>query len=184
MSAKFKALVHYIVATSGDPQRLGATRLNKICWYVDTLSFRIAARPVTNEVYVKRQHGPVPRSILQTLRELEHDQKIHVREHHYLPGRTMRIFVALEDADVSVFSSSELEIIDFVIDHVCKNHSAASISELSHDIIWETACYGEEIPLAATLVAQPAELKDEVRAWISRTVEKAEAAKKAAPVQA
>jgi hypothetical protein len=136
---------------------------------------------VTDEIYVKRQHGPVPRSILRTISDLEREQKIHVREHQYLPGRKVRIFVALRDADFTVFATEELEIIDFVIDHVCKNHSAASISELSHDIIWETANLGEEIPLAATLAAQPAELRDQVKAWISRTVEKAEAAKRAAP---
>jgi hypothetical protein len=180
MSAKFKALVHHIVATCGDPQRLGATRLNKICWYIDTLSFRVAGRPVTDETYVKRQRGPVPRSILQTIRDLEHEQKIHVRDHHYLPGRKMRIFVALEDADIGMFEPEEREIIDFVINHVCSNHSAASISELSHDIVWEAANEGEEIPLAATLVAQPAELRDQIKAWIIRAVEKAEAAKRAA----
>jgi uncharacterized phage-associated protein len=180
MSAKFKALVHHVVATCGDPQRLGATRLNKICWYVDTLSFRVAARPVTDETYVKRQHGPVPRSILRVIRELEGEQKIHVRDHHYLPGRKMRIFVALEDADVSIFAPTELEIIDFVIKHVCNNHSAASISELSHDVIWEAANEGEEIPLAATLVAHPAELRGEIKAWADRAIDKAEAAKRAA----
>jgi Protein of unknown function (DUF4065) len=179
MSAKFKALVHHIVASCDDSQRLGAVRLNKICWYVDTLSFRVAAKPVTEETYIKRQHGPVPRSILQTIRELEREQKIHVREHHYLPGRKMRIFVALEDADAGVFAPQELEIIDFVVKHVCNNHSAASISELSHDLIWETANEGEEIPLAATLVAQPADLRHQIKAWADRAIEKAEAAKKA-----
>jgi len=180
MSAKFKALVHYIVATCGDPQRLGATRLNKICWYIDTLSFRVAGKPVSDETYVKRQHGPVPRSILHAIRDLEREQKIHVREHQYLPGRKIRIFVALRDADVTSFAPEELEIIDFVIKHVCSSHSAASNSELSHDIIWDAANLGEEIPLTATLVAQPAELRDQVKAWIFRTVEKAAAAKRAA----
>jgi hypothetical protein len=178
MSAKFKALVHYVVATCGDPQRLGATRLNKICWYVDTLSFRVTGEPVTGETYVKRQHGPVPRSILHTIHELERDQKIHVREHHYLPGRKIRIFVALEDADASAFDQQELEIIDFVVKHVCNDHSAASISELSHDVIWEAANDGEEIPLTATLIAQPAELREHIRAWADRAIEKAEAVKK------
>jgi uncharacterized phage-associated protein len=177
MSAKFKALVHYIVATCGDPQRLGATRLNKICWYVDTLSFRVAGKPVTDEVYVKRQHGPVPRSVLRAISQLEQDQKIHVREHYYLPGRKIRVFVALKDADAAAFTPQELEIIDLVVRHVCANHSAASISELSHDVIWESADLGEEIPLAATLVAQPAELRDQVKAWIAQTVEKVVAAR-------
>jgi hypothetical protein len=35
---KFKAMVHYIVAACDDPQRLGAVRLNKICWFTDTIT--------------------------------------------------------------------------------------------------------------------------------------------------
>jgi len=177
---KFKAMVHYIVASCKEPQRLGATRLNKICWYSDTFSYRLRGVPITGETYVKRQHGPVPKSILHTVRQLEDEGKIHVRDHHILPSHKMRMFVALEDADTSSFKPEELQIIDFVAEQVCDNHSAVSISELSHDVIWDAANDGEEIPLAATLVASPAVPREEIIAWTKRVIDKAEAAKRTA----
>src|SRR5258707_1192720 len=126
-SGKFKAMVHYIVASCDDPQRLGATRLNKICWYADTLAYRFHGKSITGETYVKRQHGPVPKAILPVIRELEAEKKLHVRDHHFLPSRKIRLFVPLEDADASQFNDDELEIIKFVVAHVCDHHTAASI---------------------------------------------------------
>jgi hypothetical protein len=55
---KFKALVHYIVASCDDPQRLGATKLNKVLWFADAFSYRATKNSITDETYVKRQRGP------------------------------------------------------------------------------------------------------------------------------
>jgi len=179
-TAKFKSMVHYIVAACDDPQRLGAVRLNKICWFTDTITYRITGASMTGETYVKRKRGPVPKSILGTVRELENEQKIHVRDHQILPSRTMRMFVALEDCPGEAFKPEEKTILDFVISHVCDHHSANSISELSHDAIWDAANDGEEIPMCATLVSTPAELTPEVLAWARGVVKKVASERSAA----
>jgi len=171
-SEKFKALVHYIVASCNDPQRLGATRLNKICWYADTLTYRYGGTSISGETYIKRRHGPVPRSILHAIRELENEKRIGVRDHQILPGRKIRLFSALKDADASIFAPEERDIIDFVVQHICKEHTATSISELSHNAIWEAANDGEEIPMSATLVAAPAQMTSKVIAWADGVVKK------------
>lgn len=171
-SAKFKAMVHYIVAACEDPQRLGAVRLNKICWFTDTITYRLTGSSMTGETYVKRKHGPVPKSIMATIRELENEQKIHVRDHQILPSRTMRMFVALADAPEGAFDPKEKSILDFVISRVCDHHTANSISELSHDAIWDAANDGEEIPMYATLVSEPAELTAAVTHWARGVVKK------------
>lgn len=36
---KFKALVHYICWKVEDPRQLGATKLNKILWFSDVLTY-------------------------------------------------------------------------------------------------------------------------------------------------
>jgi hypothetical protein len=177
---KFKAMVHYIVDSCEEPMRLGATRLNKICWYSDTYAYRLKGRSITGETYVKRKRGPVPKTILRIIRELEREGKIHVREHEFLPSKKIRLFVSLEDADRSVFEADEAEIIDLVRKHICEEHTAASISEASHDCIWEAANDGEEIPMAATLVAQRAELTDTVSTWAKDVIRKAAGVPKAA----
>jgi hypothetical protein len=168
---KFKTMVHQIVASAPDPQRLGATRLNKICWYADTLAYGLWGKSITGETYVKRERGPVPKAILPTLRELEHAGAIGVRDHQYLPGRKIRLFVAMQDADVSGFTADELDILKYVTDFVC-DHTASEISELSHDAIWDAANDGEEIPMCATLVARPAQMNEKIKAWAEKMVEK------------
>jgi hypothetical protein len=173
-TAKFKALVHHIVASCDDPQRLGATRLNKILWFADTTFYRLTGASITGETYVKRQRGPVPKTILRTLRELENEKKIHVREKEYA-GYRMRLFTPLAEPDLSLFSKVELEIISSVSEDICGRHSASSISELSHDQIWAAAQEGEEIPLFATLASHKGELTPEIAAWADSVVEQMKA---------
>jgi hypothetical protein len=179
MTEKFKALVHYVVASAGDPQRLGATRLNKILWFSDTLAYRLTGVPISGETYVKRQRGPVPKHILRTIRELESTGKIHVREREHFRYRT-RLFVALEEPDTTAFSTQELAIVDAMISEICGNHTAASISDLSHDEIWDAANEGEEIPIHTSLVSQPGEFTEELMRWADSVVEKVEARRKVA----
>jgi hypothetical protein len=175
-SPKFKALVHQIVASCDDPRSLGATKLNKICWYADTIAYRLHGRSITGETYVKRKHGPVPKSILPAIRELEVDGKIGVREHEYLPGKKVRLFKPLLDPDRKALTDDEHEILDYVIDAVCNHHTAGSISQLSHDAIWDAANEGEEIPMAATLVALPVQLTERASEWGRKLVKSVAAA--------
>lgn len=179
-SPKFKALVHYVVDSAEDPHSLGATRLNKICWYADVIAYCYKGKSITGETYIKRKHGPVPRTILMTIRELEGEKKISVREHEFLPSKKIRLFQTLKDADSSLFSKEELEIINYCVDTICHHHTAASISEHSHNAIWEAANDGEEIPLVAALVANTAVATDKVIVWAGEVIERASKAAEAA----
>ncbi len=169
-TAKFKALVHYVVASCDDPQSLGATRLNKILWFADTTVYRKTGASITGETYVKRQRGPVPKTILKTIRELEQAGKIHVREKEFA-GYKMRLFIPLEEPDVSLFSPVELEVVKAISEEICGRHTANSISELSHDQIWAAAKDGEEIPLYATLASKRGEFTPKIAAWADLVLE-------------
>lgn len=172
---KFKNLVHFVVASCEDPQRLGATRLNKILWFADAAAYRLNGVSISGETYVKRKRGPVPKSILHAIRELEAEERIHVRDKTF-PGYKMRLFVALKDADTAAFSEQEMEIVRGIAQEICDVHSANSISDLSHDQIWLAANDGEEIPLHAVLAANSGELTEEVMAWGDAVVEAAKGA--------
>ncbi len=161
---KFKALVHFVVASCDDPHRLGATKLNKTCWYSDTIAYRLYGQAITTETYVRRKHGPVPNNVLIVIKNLEDEGKIKVRHSdHYVYKK--RLFINLEDADTSLFSPAELDIISSVTKTVCDDYTASSISELSHDRVWEAANEGEEIPLYATLAGHAGEVTAEIMMW-------------------
>lgn len=163
-SEKFKAMVHLIVASCDDPHRLGATRLNKICWYADTASYQAFGAAITTETYVKRAKGPVPQRILMAIRELENEKRILTRVNEHQVYKT-KLFYSLSEPDKSLFSEREMEIISVMTEAICRNHTATSVSDLSHDDIWEAAVEGEELPFYATLVSEPAEITPEITAW-------------------
>jgi len=175
--AKLKALVHYVIAKS-DPSRLGAVRLNKILFYIDSVAFRADGQSVTGETYVKRQLGPVPQDILGILGELEHENAIVIRDRDRF-GISARQYIARTAADTASLSEDDLTLAEDVRAMICENFSANAISAVSHDKVWEAANIGEVIPLAATLVSGEGEFTAETYKWADSVVARYEAIQQA-----
>ena len=57
----------------------------------------------------------------------------------------------------SAFSADKISLVDQMIEAMCNNYTASSISAHSHDLIWQSAEIGEEIPLVAMLGSYPGE---------------------------
>lgn len=171
---KFKAMVHFIVHECQDnPSKLGAIRLNKTLWYTDVAAYRFAGASVTNEAYVKRKMGPVPSHILATIEELKNEGVLHVREPQ---GQfDSRKYISLEEPDTGMLSEDEMDLAKEVLSAVL-GHTANVISEMTHDIIWEAASDGEEIPMYATLASDRGAIADEAKTWARAIVEELQAA--------
>jgi len=161
---KFDALVHYVCAKCEDPSMLGATKLNKILWYSDTGAYLYFGKSITDATYVKQQFGPVPKDVLAAIGRLKNLGLIIEREAPFF-GYPQKQFIALTRPDLALFSADEISLVDTVIEAVCRNHTASSISALTHDHIWEAAQIGEEIPLFATFASRPGELTESDVAW-------------------
>ena len=165
---KFKALVHHVIHECTDrPSQLGTIRLNKVLWFSDITAYRIDGRAITNERYVKRRFGPVPKRVLQALKELEASGDIAVMEPEH--DFDTRKFVSLKPPALKRLSNREKLITSAVL-HGVLDRTANEISEMSHDDIWRAALEGEEIPFAATLASTPGEVTDEVVAWAEDAV--------------
>jgi len=168
---KFKSLVHYVVARRAKaPETLGAIKLNKILWLSDFMSYYRTGKPITTSRYIKRQFGPVPASVKPVLRELEREGVLTVTDASHFGKRKTEYQVHSTEVDMSVFTQEEIDLVNSVIDHVCDDHTAKSISEASHDHIWQAAADGEEIPLF-TVFAQPGEITDADREWARKKLE-------------
>ena len=170
---KFKALVHFVVHECREsPARLGAIRLNKTLWYTDVAAYQSAGASVSSETYVKRRMGPAPAHILSTIRELSDEGKILVQEPE---GQyDSRKFISLLEPDPGVLSDDEKGLAKHVLS-VVLGYTANGISEATHDIIWEAADDGEEIPMYATLAADLGEITDDVRSWAGGVLDQAAA---------
>ncbi len=147
-NAKLDALVHYVCARCDNPSKLGATKLNKVLWYADVFAFAQSGQSITGAVYIKRQFGPVPKDILAARARLVAAGALverQIQSYSYIQTQ----FFALSKPDISMFSAEQISLVDTVVDAICSNHTATSISNLSHDVIWEAAEIGEELPMAA-----------------------------------
>ncbi|MDQ6435660.1 Panacea domain-containing protein [Mesorhizobium sp. LHD-90] len=169
---KLNAAAHYIISRC-QPADLGATKLNKILWFADVEYFERYGKSITGDEYVKRQFGPVPKHAPMATRELEESGLIVSREVDYF-GKPKKEFWSLQEADITGFDPNAIAIIDKMIDWVCIDHTATSISDKTHNILWESAEMGEVIPLGAALAYRSAEITEEDIAWAYRELEAAE----------
>jgi hypothetical protein len=161
---KLEALVHYIIYRCNDPRKLGATKLNKILWYSDITNFLYTGKSISDAKYVKLQHGPVPANLVKVREKLVEEGAIAIRQDIHFGYPQTQAF-ALTPPNLDYFTATEISRVDEIMTDICENHSAASISAVSHDMIWEAAEIGEEIPLYAVFAAQQADVTQEDIDW-------------------
>jgi len=164
---RLKTLVLYICFLAKDPSVLGATKLNKILWYSDVLSYRDRGESLTGETYIKHFYGPVPKHIDSIVQKLQDEKKLAVREADVW-GYPEKEFFALSKPELSGFDPEEISIVNEVANYIFDRHTASSISFLSHDGIWESAELGEEIPVFAFLASELGEITSEDMSWAKK----------------
>jgi uncharacterized phage-associated protein len=142
--AKFKELVIYIANRCQYSPKSGDTKLNKILFYSDFIFYAKYGRPITGEEYTKHQYGPVSRRLLPVRNAMD-GTDVHILKRQTMRGQQTRT-IPRREADVSIFDSIEIEIIDHVIDALMA-HDSESVSELSHTFRgWQMTPTGETIP--------------------------------------
>jgi hypothetical protein len=138
-------------------------------WYSDTISYLLTGKSITGETYIKRQHGPVPQHVLPAIKELVKTHKIaRGRVDHF--GHMKNEYISLLPVDKNVFTGEEVSIIDDAFTHVCMNHTAMSISEETHGVIWDIAEIGEEIPMNTVFASATGEVDESDIAWARETL--------------
>ena len=157
---KLKTLIHYTIWECKNPAILGAIKLNKVPWVTDVLAYLNWGTPVTGEHYRKGQFGPIAMSMVGIVDELKQEGKIAVRE-----GDPKIDYFALRRPDISIFTADEISLIRDSIDYVCRKNTSMSISDKTHDVIWELAELGEEIPYEAMLASRLGEVTKADVAW-------------------
>jgi hypothetical protein len=160
---KFKAVVHYICAAC-DPDSLGAVKLHKVLYFADMLHFAFHGTPITGSVYRKRPLGPTSDHVLGTLRDLERIGAIEIKDLYYF-GYWKKHYVSKQTPDTSRLNQSERDLVDEVIDFVCRNNTAKTISEFSHNRAWERTNFGAELPYHSAFYLLPTQVSEEACEW-------------------
>ena len=171
---RLKDLVHYICDRIPNPNKWGSVKMNKALFYTDREAYVRLGEPVTGETYVKQRMGPVSSHLNEIVDELVREGRIAVRrvqklgaygkpyEHH--------LYFATADPKVDDFSGPQVAIVNQVVDTIAHRHTAASISDASHDMVYEMAEPGEIIPYYTAfshLLVQPTE---SAMAWAAESL--------------
>lgn len=160
---KLADVAHYVIAHC-PPDKLGATKLNKVLWYADVVFYRMHGKTITGaDTYEKRQFGPVPIGINAVLRKLEMAGAI-VERKTPTPAGLRREFVWITPPQVEKFTAEEIETLRDIMSAICDGHSAASISELTHDALWDETEIGLPMSIKAGAVI-PGEITPDAIEW-------------------
>lgn len=161
---KLDAAVHYICARCDDSSKLGATKLNKTLFYADLVHYLGTGKTLTGTTYKKLQHGPVPSQVLNSVSQLEEAGKIMTKTVDCY-GYSKTEYISLQEPGLDDLEKDEIDLLGIMMDHICDSHMATSISEASHDLVWEAAAMGEEIPMGAYIVSRAGNIEDQDMAW-------------------
>ena len=128
--SKYKNAVLFFVKHCNN-KHLGATKLNKLIYYLDFLNYRDRDTSVTGDIYYNQQFGPVPNSILEILNELQTKKALVVKEDPYKENRTRKSYETKIEPDMSVFSEKEKNLLQAICKEF-KDYSTDKIIAQTH----------------------------------------------------
>jgi hypothetical protein len=159
---KFKELMLYAAEKSETDERFGATKLNKILFFSDFLSFGLTGESMTGATYQRLKNGPAPVQLVPEIRKMEKDGDAIIVDRKYF-NYTQKRLIPRRQSNKRVFSVDELDLINEVIKALAPYH-AGEVSKLSHDrsFAWQIARNGEEIPYTAVFLSSRKATPDDI----------------------
>lgn len=171
--AKLEAVILRTCRRAG-PDRLGATKLHKVLYFVDMVQFAATGTPVTGATYKKRPYGPTCVQLLPTLKEMVSKGVLEVRENDFHGLRKVE-YHPQQQEDKHVLNRNETALLDRIIEFVCNKHTAKSISDFSHKLPWDIVEFDEVIPYESALLLFPADTSPEAFDAFEEELEEIEA---------
>ena len=126
-----------------DP-RFGATKLNKILWWSDFLSYARTGEPITGVEYQRLGNGPVPKRLPPIRGKLIGDYDAILKERPIF-NKIQKRLIPLREANLNLFTANQIALVDDVISWLWEEN-AKSVSEQSHGKAWEVARNKESMP--------------------------------------
>ncbi|MBA2666486.1 MAG: SocA family protein [Trueperaceae bacterium] len=161
---KLAELIVYVANRSEVDVHFGATKLNKILFYSDFTAYERLGRSISGYEYIRLNFGPCPRGADGLRRVLESQDRIVMKRLPHFNQVQHRI-IAMDEANLSLFTADEIAIVDEVLDAV-KDLNATDVSNASHRFLgWKLAAPCEAIPYAVTLVDAEPDLTEDQTAF-------------------
>ncbi|MGO9056234.1 MAG: Panacea domain-containing protein [Candidatus Binataceae bacterium] len=159
---KLRELILYLSVLSEGDEFFGATKLNKLLFYVDFLSFRATGKAITEQEYQALPQGPAPRRLLPAMDSLKDSGSLIVR-HEPVYNYVQKRPIALRQANLDAFSPAQIDLINKVVKSLWRM-TATQVSDLSHQFIgWQLADPNETIPYSVALLSTDDLTEEELR---------------------
>lgn len=108
------------------------TKLNKLLFYIDFLSYRELGHSLTGAVYVKLPYGPCPDGFQMVLDIMEKNGTVSIIERYLENSDAVTYIIHTGNRFYNIqLSDDEKEIVDFVVKNL-GNKRASELSEMSH----------------------------------------------------
>lgn len=147
---KLRELMLFVAERCQNDGSFGVTKLNKVLFYADFLSFAKYGESITGISYNKLPYGPVPTAAAAVRSEMEAEDEIFITRQGYSPYQTHRV-IPRREANLDLFRARDIALVDGVIEALA-DLGGKRVSELSHGRAWKSAGDFECIPYEATFV--------------------------------
>jgi hypothetical protein len=143
---KFRELVLYVSQKCAFDPMFGATKLNKILFYSDFLTFARSGSAITGAEYQRLRNGPAPRMLLPIRAKMIEEHILGMQEVRLKSGKVQKRTVSLRQPNLRIFTGEEIAMVDYIIEAL-SDCDAQTVSEISHTMVgWQVAAEGETIP--------------------------------------
>jgi len=159
---KLRELILYVVSRCSNDPRFGAIKLNKILYYVDFYAFGWTGKSVTGSQYQRLPNGPAPKHLVPVRDEMIEKGELETGARLLLNGEKQTRFSGKRPADVSLFTSRELALVQEVIDSL-EELTAKEVSDKSHGRAWKNLPDGTLIPYQAVFISERELVPDDVK---------------------
>ena len=131
---KYENAILYFVQHCNN-RYLGATKLNKLLYYLDFLNYRDRGRSVTGDDYYHMQYGPIPSSVDTVMGALRESKKLRVTGEPF--GEVEReIYKAEVKPDLTVFSEAEQQLLTDICKEFKKYDTDTIIAQTHLEAPW------------------------------------------------
>ena len=131
---KYHNAILYFVQNCNN-NKLGATKLNKLVYYLDFVNYRDNNKSVTGDEYINKQYGPVPLKMDDVLYDLKEQKHLEIIEDPFFSAdgkeRNKVAYKSEAKIDMSVFNENEVNLLAKVCD-TFKDYTTNKIVAQTH----------------------------------------------------
>ncbi len=163
-----KAAIHFVTRSyATEPERLGSIRLHKILWFTEIMALRQLGQRIFGETFSKAPYGPMASHLDEVVTALKSSGHLFVRTSD--GDFDADVYIGKGNPEGRPLSDDQWRILKSVMRRIVDDHSATSISERTHDVLWESCSLGEIMPVEAAAV-QFVPLSDADVEWAERSI--------------